>query len=156
VIGDEDGFDSIWMPRIHAAGGDVDLVRTLDDGERRGAFEPAARQRPRRLHAAGARARKGNHSAAPRSFEFRLAVATFGLAGHMFEMPVVEDVAEGDRTIHDLLVGPEQPKRGPQQVYRQQIDNAKRRRARMDLMAAEFGSILAADEATEPAHGATD
>lgn len=99
---------------------------------------------------------KGNHSAAPRSFEFRLAVATFGLAGHMFEMPVVEDVAEGDRTIHDLLVGPEQPKRGPQQVYRQQIDNAKRRRARMDLMAAEFGSILAADEATEPAHGATD
>ena len=42
-----------------------------------------------------------------------------------------------------------------QQVYREQIDNAKRRRARMDPMAAEFGSILAADEATEPAPDAT-
>jgi hypothetical protein len=42
-----------------------------------------------------------------------------------------------------------------QEIYRQQIDDAKRRRARMDLMATEFGSILAADEATEPAYGAT-
>jgi hypothetical protein len=42
-----------------------------------------------------------------------------------------------------------------QEIYRQQIDDAKRRLARMDLMAAEFGSILAAGEATKPAHGGT-
>jgi integrase len=42
-----------------------------------------------------------------------------------------------------------------QEIYRQQIDDAKRRRARMDLMAAAFGSILAADDATEPVPDAT-
>jgi hypothetical protein len=42
-----------------------------------------------------------------------------------------------------------------QEIYRQQIDDAKRRRARMDLMAAEFGSVVAADRATESAPDAT-
>jgi integrase len=41
------------------------------------------------------------------------------------------------------------------EVYRHQIDNAKRRRARTELMAAEFGSVLAAQGATEPAPDAT-
>ena len=33
IIGDEDGFESVWVPRIHAAGGDLGRIRTLDDGE---------------------------------------------------------------------------------------------------------------------------
>jgi AAA domain len=33
VIGDEDGFEPIWVPRLYAAGADLQLVRTLDDGE---------------------------------------------------------------------------------------------------------------------------
>jgi hypothetical protein len=33
VIGDEDGFEPIWVPRLHAAGADLDMVRTLADGE---------------------------------------------------------------------------------------------------------------------------
>jgi integrase len=57
----------------------------------------------------------------------------------------VEDVADhlGD-TVKTVL-----------EVYRQQIDNAKRRRARTELMAAEFGSVPAAQGATEPAPDAT-
>jgi hypothetical protein len=31
VIGDEDAFDSVWVPRLYAAGADLDLVDTLDD-----------------------------------------------------------------------------------------------------------------------------
>jgi integrase len=41
------------------------------------------------------------------------------------------------------------------EVYRQQIDNAARRRQRTERMAASFGSVLAADAATEPAPDAT-
>lgn len=33
VLGVEDGFDQIWVPRLHAAGADLDMLRTLDDGE---------------------------------------------------------------------------------------------------------------------------
>jgi hypothetical protein len=33
VVGDEDGFDQVWVPRLYAAGADLELVRTLDDGE---------------------------------------------------------------------------------------------------------------------------
>ncbi len=56
---------------------------------------------------------KGNHSAAPRSFEFRVGVESFDLAGHRFEMPVVTDVEEGDRSVEDLLVPPKDPVAGP-------------------------------------------
>jgi integrase len=41
------------------------------------------------------------------------------------------------------------------EVYRQQIDDAKRRRARTELMAAEFGSVLAAQGVTEHSPDAT-
>jgi hypothetical protein len=30
VLGDEDGFDSVWVPRLYAAGADLDLVDTLE------------------------------------------------------------------------------------------------------------------------------
>ena len=33
VIGDEDGFEPIWVPRLYAAGADLEMLRTLDDGE---------------------------------------------------------------------------------------------------------------------------
>jgi hypothetical protein len=33
IIGDEDGFEPIWVPRLHAAGADLGMVMTLDDGE---------------------------------------------------------------------------------------------------------------------------
>jgi len=33
VIGDEDSFEPIWVPRLWAAGADLTRVRTLDDGE---------------------------------------------------------------------------------------------------------------------------
>jgi hypothetical protein len=33
VVGDEDAFDQIWVPRLYAAGADLDMLRTLDDGE---------------------------------------------------------------------------------------------------------------------------
>lgn len=46
---------------------------------------------------------KGNHSAAPRSIEFAIAADVVELNGHTFEVPKVVDVAEGDRTLTDLL-----------------------------------------------------
>jgi putative DNA primase/helicase len=194
IIGDEDGFETIWVPRLYAAGADLDRVRTLDDGEHLDDFRARAgdlsltvdrekigyivfdqvldhvaggengsgvynpkhvRQAllPLRrvtgehgiaatglLHPVKGRAKsfreliagshqfnavsrsslllgadpqdeerrvlvrgKGNHSAAPRSFEFRIGVETFELAGHGFEMPVVADAEEGNRTIGDLF-----------------------------------------------------
>ncbi|MEK6251252.1 MAG: AAA family ATPase [Actinomycetota bacterium] len=194
IIGDEDGFESVWVPRVHAAGGDLERLRTLDDGEflddftaraedlavtveregiglivldqlldhvnggkdGSGVYNPKnvrqAMMPLRRvagahgiaavglLHPIKARAGsfrelvagshqfnavsrsslllgldpqdkdrrvlvrgKGNHSAAPRSFEFRIGVETFELAGHGFEMPVVADAEEGDQTISDLV-----------------------------------------------------
>jgi hypothetical protein len=33
IIGDEDSFEPIWVPRLWAAGADLAHVRTLDDGE---------------------------------------------------------------------------------------------------------------------------
>jgi hypothetical protein len=33
VVGDEDGFEPIWVPRLHVAGADLSMIRTLDDGE---------------------------------------------------------------------------------------------------------------------------
>ena len=33
VVADEDGFDSIWVPRLHAAGADLDMVDTLAEGD---------------------------------------------------------------------------------------------------------------------------
>jgi hypothetical protein len=30
ILGDEDGFDSVWVPRLYAAGADLDLVDTLE------------------------------------------------------------------------------------------------------------------------------
>jgi hypothetical protein len=46
---------------------------------------------------------KGNHSAAPRSVEFRIAAEAVDLNGHTFEVPKVVDLVEGDRTLKDLL-----------------------------------------------------
>ena len=46
---------------------------------------------------------KGNHSAAPRSLEFTIAAEVVELNNHVFEVPKVVNLAEGDRTIHDLL-----------------------------------------------------
>lgn len=33
IIGDEDGFEAVWVPRIEAVGGDLEALRTLDDYE---------------------------------------------------------------------------------------------------------------------------
>ena len=33
VIGDEDAFEPVWVPRLYAAGADLAMLRTLDDGE---------------------------------------------------------------------------------------------------------------------------
>jgi hypothetical protein len=33
IVGDEDSFEPIWVPRLWAAGADLTRVRTLDDGE---------------------------------------------------------------------------------------------------------------------------
>jgi AAA domain len=194
IIGDEDGFETIWIPRLHAAGADLERVRTLDDGEHLDDFRARAadlsltverdqigfivfdqvldhvaggengsgvynpknvreamlplrrvtgehaiaatgllhpvkgrpksfrdliagshqfnavsrsslllgqypQDRTRRVLVRG----KGNHSAAPRSFEFRIAVDRFDLNGHGFEMPVVADAVEGSLTVEDLL-----------------------------------------------------
>lgn len=33
IVGDEDGFDQIWVPRLQAAGANLEMLRTLDDGE---------------------------------------------------------------------------------------------------------------------------
>jgi hypothetical protein len=56
---------------------------------------------------------KGNYSAAPRSFEFRIAACNFELAGHGFEQPLVTDGGEGERNVRELLAaaGPDSPTR---------------------------------------------
>lgn len=33
IVGDEDAFDQVWVPRLYAAGADLDMLRTLEDGE---------------------------------------------------------------------------------------------------------------------------
>lgn len=202
IVGDEDGFDQIWVPRLYAAGADLDLIRTLDDGEFVSDFASAAvplaaaidqeriglllldalidhipggdsgaavynpknvrdaltplrrvmaetqvaalgllhpikgnatsfRQLVAGSHQLNAVSRsslliapdpadddrrilvrgKGNHSAAPRSVEFAIAADDVELNGHRFEVPKVVEVAEGERTIADLLKGPVAPVR---------------------------------------------
>ncbi len=194
VVGDEDGFDSIWVPRLFLAGADLGMVVTLDEGEYlddlrkraddlRGTIEEEgigmvlldqlldhvnggrdgqAVYNPKNVrealmplrrvvgekniaavallhptkgkpgsfrdliagsHQFNAISRsslllgedpddesrrilvrgKGNHSAAPRSFEFRIAAEAFELNGHSFEMPKVTDEREGERTVRDLM-----------------------------------------------------
>jgi hypothetical protein len=203
IIGDEDGFEPIWVPRLYAAGADLSMLRTLDDGEylddlgkrakdlgvtmRRerigfvlldqvldhvpggdtgqGVYNPknvrqalmplrrvagehgiaalgllhpikgnvsSFRQLMAGSHQFNAVSRsslllgedpeaehrrllvrgKGNHSAAPRSFEFGLAAGTVELNGHSFEVPKVVGAIEGERTLRDLLAdGPSAPVR---------------------------------------------
>jgi hypothetical protein len=202
VIGDEDSFEPIWVPRLYAAGAEIDRVLTLDDGEYlddftttqtrlaeavsceeiglvvfdqlidhipggsdgqavynpkhvRQALVPLRRvaaeceiatlgllhpikgnprsfreliagshqfnavsrsslllgvdpeDESRRLLVRG----KGNHSAAPRSFEFTLAAEIVHLNEHTFEVPKIVQPAEGDRTIGDLVKPPAAPVR---------------------------------------------
>src|SRR5581483_9648222 len=33
IIGDEDAFEPVWVPRLFAAGAKLEMLRTLDDGE---------------------------------------------------------------------------------------------------------------------------
>lgn len=197
VVGDEDGFEPIWVPRLHLAGADLTMLRTLGDGESLadlrdraddlaraverervrlvvfdalldhidGGREGAAIYNPKHvrdalaplrrvareseiatlglLHPIKGRAAsfrelaagshqlnavsrsslllgvdpddecrrvlvrgKGNHAAAPRSFEFAIAAEGFELNGHGFEMPRVADEREGGRTLRDLLGAP--------------------------------------------------
>ena len=194
ILGDEDGFEPIWVPRIYAAGGDLDMLRTLDDREylddlharaddlaatvkdegiglllfdqlldhiaggsngeaiynpknvrqamlplRRVAGElgvaalgllhpikgnvSSFRQLVAGSHQLNAVSRsslllaadpddedrrvlvrgKGNHTTAPRSFEFAIAGEVVELNAHAFEVPKVVDEHEGERTVRDLL-----------------------------------------------------
>lgn len=196
VIGDEDAFEPVWVPRLHAAGADLSMLRTLDDGEylddlaRRaedlaytvqcqeigivlfdalldhvpageagqGVYNPknvrqallplrriageldiavvgllhpikgnvtSFRQLLAGSHQFNAISRsslllgedlddeaarvlvrgKGNHSAAPRSFEFKIAAKVVELNEHSFEVPTVVGEHEGERTVRDLLAG---------------------------------------------------
>jgi DnaB-like helicase N terminal domain/AAA domain len=194
IIGDEDAFEPIWVPRLWAAGADLTKLRTLDDSEYlddlkadadrlavtiqqeeiglllldqlldhvsggahgeaiynpkavREAMKPLRRvageqgiaalgllhpikgnvssfrqliagshqfnavsrsslllgvdpdDEARRLLVRG----KGNHSAAPRSFEFTIVAEGVELNQYAFEVPRVAGEGEGDRTIQDLL-----------------------------------------------------
>ena len=193
IIGDEDSFDRVWVPRLYAAGADWDYIRTLDDGEylddlRERAGNLAATIRDEQIgltlldalldhvsggengagvynpknirqsllplrrianetetaalglmhpikgnvtsfrqllagsHQFNAISRsslllgqpdeddtrtcvrgKGNHSADPRSFEFRIVAERIELNGYTFEVPRVADERQGDRTVRDLL-----------------------------------------------------
>lgn len=203
IVGDEDAFEPIWVPRLYAAGADLQQVRTLDDGEYLDDLQPRAddfalalmreqigfvvfdqvldhmpagddgraiynpksvrqamlplrrvaaatevamlglmhpikgrvtsfRQLIAGSHQFNAVSRsslllgtdpqdetrrvlvrgKGNHSAAPRSFEFAIAAEAIDLNDHRFEVPKVIEEAEGERTIADLLnTGPLTPAR---------------------------------------------
>ena len=42
IVGDEDAFEPIWVPRLYAAGADLTRVLTLDDGEYLDDFSTAA------------------------------------------------------------------------------------------------------------------
>jgi hypothetical protein len=48
---------------------------------------------------------KGNHSAAPASFEFKIAAQVVELNEYTFEVPKVVGEHEGERTMRDLLAG---------------------------------------------------
>jgi AAA domain len=197
LVGDEDAFEPIWVPRLHAAGADLQRLCTLDDGEylddlapRTGDFattvtreeiglvvfdqlldhmyggrEGQAIYNPKSVrqsmlplrrvasatdvamiglmhpikgrvasfrqliagsHQFNAVSRsslllgvdpddekrrvlvrgKGNHSAAPRSFEFTIAPTLVDLNEYRFEVPRVVGEGEGDRTVDDLLNAP--------------------------------------------------
>jgi len=57
---------------------------------------------------------KGNHSAAPRSFEFKIAPEVVELNEHTSEVPRVTAEVEGDRTVADRLnAAPSAPVTGP-------------------------------------------
>ena len=195
IIGDEDAFEPVWVPRLWAAGADLTRVLTLDDGEylddfataqlrlgraverdeiglvvfdqlldhvaggpdgsavynpkhvrqalvplRRVAFERniaavglmhPIKGNPRSFRDLLAGSRqfnaasrsslllgrdpeggdhdrilvrgKGNYSAAPRSLEFTIAAEVVDLNRHIFEVPKVVNVTDGERTIDDLL-----------------------------------------------------
>jgi hypothetical protein len=196
VIGDEDAFEPIWVPRLEAAGADLSMLRTLADGEYLDDLAPRAEGLAKTLrtediglavldalldhvpggdngggiynpksvrqallplrriasetdiaalgllhpikgnvtnfrqllagsHQVNALSRsslllgedphddstrvlvrgKGNHSAAPASFEFAIAAKFVHLNDHVFEVPWIVDVREGDRTIRDLMEG---------------------------------------------------
>jgi AAA domain len=202
IIGDEDAFEPIWVPRLYAAGADLEQLQTLDDGEYLDELQPRAgdlaltvrreriglivldalldhvpgghegqaiynpksvRQAMRPLrrvagetgvaalglmhpikgrvssfrqliagsHQFNAVSRsslllgidpedetrrvlvrgKGNHSAAPRSFEFEIAAEVVDLNEHRFEVPKVVRAEEGERTVDDLLNAPTAPVR---------------------------------------------
>jgi DnaB-like helicase N terminal domain/AAA domain len=202
IIGDEDAFEPIWVPRLYAAGADLEQVRTLDDSEYLDELRPrasdlaltvereriglivldalldhipggdegkaiynpkAVRQAMRPLrrvagetgvaalglmhpikgrvtsfrqliagsHQFNAVSRsslllgvdpedesrrilvrgKGNHSAAPRSFEFQIAAEVVDLNENQFEVPKVVKAEEGERTVDDLLDTPGAPVR---------------------------------------------
>jgi hypothetical protein len=193
IVGDEDSFEPIWVPRLWAAGADLTKLRTLEDGEyveslveveRRlaaaveahgiglilfdqlldhvpGGMNGEAIYNPKNVRQAMAPVRrvaaerdvaalgllhpikgnassfrqlvagshqfnavsrsslllaadpedesrrvlvrgKGNHSAAPRSFEFRI-TAEVELNDHGFEVPNVRDAGEGERTVQELM-----------------------------------------------------
>jgi hypothetical protein len=197
VVGDEDAFEPIWVPRLHAAMADLECLRTLDDGEYLddlasraddlaaavlrdriglvvfdqlldhiyGGSEGEAIYNPKSVrqsmlpirrvaattgvamlglmhpikgrvasfrqliagsHQFNAVSRsslllgvdpddetrrvlvrgKGNHSAAPRSFEFAIAPELVDLNEHRFEVPRVVGEGEGDRTVDGLLNAP--------------------------------------------------
>jgi hypothetical protein len=194
IVGDEDCFEPIWVPRLCAAGADLTKLRTLEDGEylddliiaeRRlaaaiesdgiglvlfdqlldhvpGGVNGEAIYNPKNVRQAMAPLRpvaaergvaalgllhpikgnapsfrqlvagshqfnavsrsslllaadpedesrrvlvrgKGNHSAAPRSFEFKIAADVVELNGHTFEVPKVVDAREGERSAQDLM-----------------------------------------------------
>ena len=196
VIGDEDAFEPVWVPRLEAAGADLSMMRTLDDGEYlddlgsraeglaktleteqigfvlldalldhipagdngAGVYNPKSvrqallplrriagerdiaalgllhpikgnvtsfRQLLAGSHQFNAISRsslllgedpdddsmrvlvrgKGNHSAAPKSFEFKIAPGLVDLNGHTFEVPRIVGEREGERTVRDLLAG---------------------------------------------------
>ena len=196
VIGDEDAFEPVWVPRLEAANADLSMLRTLDDGEYldglgtraeglaetleaeqigfvlldalldhipagdngQGVYNPKSvrqallplrriagerdiaalgllhpingnvtsfRQLLAGSHQFNAISRsslllgedpeddstrvlvrgKGNHSAAPRSFEFKTAPSLVDLNGHTFEVPRIIGEHEGERTVRDLLEG---------------------------------------------------
>jgi AAA domain len=49
VVGDEDAFDQVWVPRLYAAGADLEKLLTLDDGEFIDDFASAAVQLARTI-----------------------------------------------------------------------------------------------------------
>lgn len=190
VVGDEDSFESVTVPRCHAAGADIGLLDSLEDGGELDIARDAAdlagvirtggyklvildalldvigaevddwrsksvrtairplRRIARELeiavlgslhpnkgsrgsfrdlvsgsHAFNAQSRsslwlaehpddperrvlvrgKGNLSAPPPSFEFRIESRELEINGHTFHLPVVTDQGDGDTTVEDVL-----------------------------------------------------